>query len=215
MVAEDEVPVMTLGECVFLPGQYLPLRIFEPRYRRMLEEALDGRGHFAVSMRDADRVSDVDDEPSCPFTCVGRIAGHVRGDDGTYHVVLEGVYRGRVLRRVRKTPYPVLRIEPIGLEEEGDAVRDSRSMLLACSRLLAGGGTDAASVLRRFESLAESPGALADAVAGIFFEESEVRRRVLETVSVGDRFDFVMKRLGRLGWRNEIERGGGGGIGLN
>ena len=35
MVPTVVVPVMTLGNCVFLLQQLLPLRIFEPRYRRM------------------------------------------------------------------------------------------------------------------------------------------------------------------------------------
>ena len=38
MVPTVVVPVMTLGNCVFLPQQLMPLRIFEPRYRKMLKD---------------------------------------------------------------------------------------------------------------------------------------------------------------------------------
>jgi ATP-dependent Lon protease len=210
-----EVPVMTLGGCVFLPGQYLPLRIFEARYRRMLAEALDGAGEFAVSMRDDERVCASDDEPSCPFTCIGRIAGHVANEDGTFDVVLEGVYRAKVLGRVRVEPYPVLGVELVPADEAKTEPRDVRSLLTACARLLSGGGAEGAAVLRRFESLAGSAGALADAVAGIFFDDSAVRRRVLEMVSGSERYEYVLKRLGRLGWRREIERSDSDGLGLN
>jgi hypothetical protein len=56
---------------------------------------------------------------------------------------------------------------------------------------------------------------LADAVAGIFFDDSKVRRRVLEMVSGSERFQYVLKLLGRVGWRSEIERPESGGLGLN
>lgn len=215
MAKRTEIPVMTLSGCVFLPGQYLPLRIFEKRYRKMLMETLEGSGEFAVSMRDDSRVDETDDEPSCPFTCIGRIAGHVANDDGTFDVVLEGVRRARVLTRIRTEPYPVLDVELVVAEEEAVESRDVRSMLSACSRLLTGEGAEGAAVLRRFESLSGSPGALADAVASIFFDDSKLRRRVLETVSGIERFHYVLRSLGRLGWRSEIERPDSGGLGLN
>jgi ATP-dependent Lon protease len=215
MANSVEVPVMTLGGCVFLPGQYLPLRIFEARYRRMLLATLEGSGEFAVSMRDDSRVDETDDEPSCPFTCIGRIAGHVSNDDGTFDVVLEGVRRARVLGRVRSEPYPVLGVELVPTGEDEVESREVRSMISACSRLLAGGGAEGAAVLRRFESLSGSPGCLADAVAGIFFDDSKVRRRVLEMVSGSERFQYVLKLLVRMGWRSEIERSDSGGLGLN
>lgn len=206
---------MTLGGCVFLPGQYLPLRIFEARYRRMLRETLEGAGEFAVSMRDDERVCAADDEPSCPFTCIGRIAGHVANDDGTFDVVLEGVRRARVLGRVRSEPYPVLGVELVQTGEDEAESRDVRPLLTKCARLLSRGGAEGAAVLRRFESLAGSAGALADAVAGIFFDDSKVRRRVLEMVSSSERYDYVLRRLVQLGWRREIERPDPDGLGLN
>ena len=77
MVPTVVVPVMTLGNCVFLPQQLLPLRIFEPRYRKMLKETLAGSRMFAISQLDEESLSPDNDEPPCPFTCVGRIVGHV------------------------------------------------------------------------------------------------------------------------------------------
>ena len=97
MVPTVVVPVMTLGNCVFLPQQLLPLRIFEPRYRKMLKETLAGSRMFAISQLDEDSLSPDNDEPPCPFTCVGRIVGHVEREDGTSHIVLEGLRRAREL----------------------------------------------------------------------------------------------------------------------
>ena len=59
MVPTVVVPVMTLGNCVFLPQQLMPLRIFEPRYRLMLKEALAGNRMFAVSQLDEDNFHEI------------------------------------------------------------------------------------------------------------------------------------------------------------
>jgi len=114
MVPTVVVPVMTLGHCVLLPQQLLPLRIFEPRYRKMLKDALAGNRMFAVSQLDEESLSPENDEPPCPFTCVGRIVGHVELPDGTSHLVLEGLRRARVIKVQRRTPYPRIEIAPVG-----------------------------------------------------------------------------------------------------
>ena len=37
-----ETPVFPLAEVVLFPGAVLPLHIFEPRYREMVSDALEG-----------------------------------------------------------------------------------------------------------------------------------------------------------------------------
>ena len=38
------------GTCDLLPQQVIPLRIFEPRYKQMVEDVLDGTGQFAIAV---------------------------------------------------------------------------------------------------------------------------------------------------------------------
>ncbi len=212
MAASAVVPVMTLGDCVFLPQQLLPLRIFEPRYRRMLKEALEGDRLFAVSQLDVDLLSPEDDEPSCPFTCVGRIVGHVQHPDGTSHLMLEGLRRAKVLRKQRRTPYPRLEVTGVVEEEPDDSPGITREIarLLALSEKLTGlMGADAAPLMERFRGLTNRPGALADAVAGHLVLDSGVRRAVLECLSPGRRIRTVADELAKIDALNEI--GGVGG----
>ncbi len=203
---------MTLGDCVFLPQQLLPLRIFEPRYRRMLKEALEGNRMFAVSQLDADLLSPEDDEPSCPFTCVGRIVGHVEHPDGTSHVMLEGLRRARVLRKQRRTPYPRLEVSAVDEEEAPDTAAVTREVarLLALSEKLTSAlGADADPLMGRFRGLTGRPGALADAVAGHLLTDTGTRRQVLECLAPGRRIRQVADALARLDALNEIGRQGG------
>jgi Lon protease-like protein len=201
MVPSIVVPVMTLGNCVFLPQQLLPLRIFEPRYRHMLKDALAGNRMFAVSQLDEDRLAPGDPEPPCPFTCVGRIAGHVELPDGTSHLVLEGLRRAKVLKVQRRTPYPRLEIAPLAEEEIPDPTACTREIarLFAFSeRLVDELGEDARALLDRLRGLSNQPGPLADAAAGHLVMDISLRRRVLECLSPLQRLTLVADELGRL-----------------
>ena len=201
MIPSIVVPVMTLGNCVFLPQQLLPLRIFEPRYRHMLKDALAGNRMFAVSQLDEDRLSPEDAEPPCPFTCVGRIAGHVELPDGTSHLVLEGLRRAKVIKVQRRSPYPRLEIAPLAEEDIADPAACTREIarLFAFSERLVGElGDEARPLLDRLRGLANQPGPLADAAAGHLVADIALRRRVLECLAPQKRLALVADELGRL-----------------
>ena len=195
------VPVMTLGNCVFLPQQLLPLRIFEPRYRLMLKEALAGNRMFAVSQLDEDNLSPDNEEPPCPFTCVGRIAGHVELEDGTSHLVLEGLRRAKVLKVQRRTPYPRLEIVPLPEDEIADphgCTREIARIMAFSEQLIAELGDEAQPLIERLRGLTNQPGLLADAAAGHLVTDTAVRRQLLECLSPMNRLILVADQLARL-----------------
>lgn len=103
----EPLPVFPLTGTLLLPGAYLPLNIFEPRYRNMVRDALDGDG--AVGMiqpqvpgLDNWGIETTDEgEPALyPVGCKGRIAQHQLQEDGRYLIVLEGLSRFRVVREL-------------------------------------------------------------------------------------------------------------------
>jgi len=53
MQVPSQVPVMILPNATLFPQMALPLRIFEPRYRQMLQDVLEGERMFAVALRKA------------------------------------------------------------------------------------------------------------------------------------------------------------------
>jgi Lon protease-like protein len=211
MVPTVVVPVMTLGHCVLLPQQLLPLRIFEPRYRKMLKETLAGSRMFAVSQLDEESLSPENDEPPCPFTCVGRIVGHVELPDGTSHIVLEGLRRARVIKVQRRTPYPRLEIAPVAdepLPAAAGAMREVARILALSEQLVGGLGAEAQPLLDRLRGLTNQPGALADAAAGHLIEETAVRRTLLECLSQERRLQAVADELARLEAKRRIDEWG-------
>ena len=202
------VPVMTLSHCVFLPQQLLPLRVFEPRYQRMLKAALASNQMFAVSQLDKVKTSKIKQEQPCPFTCVGRITGHLELADGTHQIILEGLRRAKVHSISHEGPYPLLEISPVIDEDEADSIAFTREIartLAFTEHLLSDAEEDAQPLLDRFRGLANKPGALADAVAGHLIAETGLRRELLECLSPFKRISQVTEVLSALAAQKDLD----------
>lgn len=93
------IAVFPLANVVLLPHTLMPLRIFEPRYRQMLQEAMDSAGQIAMANFAADDVQhDYQTAPQLkPAVCVGQIVQHHRRSDEVHDVVLLGICRARII----------------------------------------------------------------------------------------------------------------------
>ena len=104
-----ELPVMTLPNATLFPQALLPLYIFEPRYRKMLADALHSDRMFAIAMQKPGATR----ETPSPIAGLGLIRVSVRHRDNTSHVILQGIARVKLDQAVRYKPYRVQRIRPI------------------------------------------------------------------------------------------------------
>lgn len=99
--------VFPLPELVMFPHVMQALHVFEPRYRRMTEDALgdadppDLQEAAPIAMATFAGTSWREDyagtPPLRPVVCVGRIVRHRRLPDGRHDLVLHGVARARIL----------------------------------------------------------------------------------------------------------------------
>ena len=85
---------------VLLPHALLPLHIFEPRYRQMTRDALDGDQLIAmVQIRPARQDSPwTEPVPIMDVACLGRIVRHERLPDGRFNLLLLGCKRLGLVR---------------------------------------------------------------------------------------------------------------------
>lgn len=90
------VPLFPLAGAILFPRSQLPLHIFEPRYREMVKDAIEGPGRIAMIQPTS--VEDSDDVPLYPIGCVGEIVGVEELDDGRYNIVLLGTNRFKLVR---------------------------------------------------------------------------------------------------------------------
>jgi uncharacterized protein len=90
------VPIFPLPGAILFPRSQLPLHIFEPRYREMVRDAIDGAGRIA--MVQPHRLDDDNRAPLYPVGCVGDVVGIEELDDGRFNIVLLGSNRFRLIR---------------------------------------------------------------------------------------------------------------------
>jgi hypothetical protein len=90
------VPLFPLPGAILFPRAQLPLHIFEPRYRDMVRDAIDGPGRIA--MIQPHRVDDDNKAPLYAVGCVGELAGIEELEDGRFNIVLTGSNRFRLIQ---------------------------------------------------------------------------------------------------------------------
>jgi Lon protease-like protein len=116
-----QVPVMTLPSATLFPQALLPLYIFEPRYRRMLADALKHNRMFSVAMQKPGRTR----ETPCPVAGLGLIRVSVDHEDGTSHLILQGLTRVELRETVQTKPYRVQVIRPLQARKNDSVVIDA------------------------------------------------------------------------------------------
>ena len=108
-----ELPIFELP-LVLLPGELLPLHIFEERYKRMIGRSLDSGEPFGIVFRD-------DTGGARNVGCTARVADVLeRFEDGRLNIVVTGESPFRVLDRADAPEFPVGEIELIDAADEPD-----------------------------------------------------------------------------------------------
>ena len=98
------VPLFPLSGAILFPRAQLPLHIFEPRYREMVRDAIDGPGQIA--MIQPLRLDDDNQAPLYEVGCVGEIVSVEELDDGRFNIVLLGSNRFRLIGETKvDAPY--------------------------------------------------------------------------------------------------------------
>jgi Lon protease-like protein len=111
------VPLFPLPGAILFPRSQLPLHIFEPRYREMVRDVIDGAGQIA--MIQPLRLDDDNQAPLYGVGCVGEVVGVEELDDGRYNIVLLGSNRFRLVREADvDAPY---RCADVAIEDFDDS----------------------------------------------------------------------------------------------
>jgi Lon protease-like protein len=131
------VPLFPLPGAILFPRSQLPLHIFEPRYREMVRDAIDGPGRIA--MIQPHRLDDDNQAPLYAVGCVGELVGVEELEDGRFNIVLLGSNRFRMLRESElDTPYRCAEVdieafddsEPpaLGMIQRAEVEREARRL---------------------------------------------------------------------------------------
>jgi len=131
-----EIPIFPLPNVVLFPSALLPLHIFEPRYRAMVADALEGERLIGMVMLRPGWEPHYDQTPDIyPVGCAGFITHAERLADGRYNIMLRGLQKFRIIgeRPAREGPecYRIARIESIKEAKPAapSAIQDARTRL--------------------------------------------------------------------------------------
>src|SRR3954454_14857174 len=129
------IPVFPLPNVVLFPTVSLPLHIFEPRYREMVTDALEGDRIIGMALlRPGWEGSYEGQPPIYPVGCAGLITHSERLSDGRYNIVLRGLEKFRIVREHGHRSYRTAEVDPIMealSEHDRDVVRSERRRLEA------------------------------------------------------------------------------------
>jgi hypothetical protein len=108
------IPIFPLDKVVLFPNVFLPLHIFEPRYRAMVAEALAGDRIIGMVLLRPGFEADYDGRPPVyPIGCAGVITHNERLPDGRYNIVLRGIEKFRVVDEDASRSYRLAHIDPM------------------------------------------------------------------------------------------------------
>jgi uncharacterized protein len=105
------LPLFPLPDLVFFPNTRMPLHVFEPRYRRMVADALDTEARFGIVLLRPGWQGDYYGMPAV-HTCgtMGTIEQAVAMEDGRYNILVRGDVRFRIVGEMSTEPYRTARV---------------------------------------------------------------------------------------------------------
>ena len=175
------------------PRSQLPLHIFEPRYREMVRDAVDGAGRIA--MIQPHRLDDDNKASLYAVGCIGEVVGIEELEDGRFNIVLLGSNRFRLIRETEvDTPYRCAEVDieafddeepsPLSLVQRAEVEREARRLGDAL-----GLAVDWAAVARLDDEM------LVNAIAQVAPFDVGAKQALLEQPTLDGRADLLVQLM--------------------
>ena len=192
----EKCGVILLSDTTLFPHGGLPLFIFEPRYRRMIEDSINGDCLFCVGRLLQEEVPGNAPNAAAVGT-IGLIRASREQQDGTSNLLLHGVIRVRFTRWLLERDYPLARIEPVisippPEEQESAAMKTLRA---AVEDAIAGLPVEIRDNVNGLLDRADSAALMTDIVSQQFVHHPDLRQRLLEEDSVAARIPLLCEYL--------------------
>ncbi len=189
-------PVMVLPNALLFPNSLMPLYIFEPRYREMLRWVLAGQRVFCIAQTKPgvnDAVTTEDFHQTGGLGLVRACVGH---EDGTSHLVLQGLARVRFTGFVQETPFRIAELRELPSESSADLDGEAlvAKVLAVCAELRASGVPVPDAFDAQLAKI-DDPSMLADVIAHAFLKDGARRQEVFDELRVGERLRLLIGHL--------------------
>jgi len=182
---------MALSGATVFPNALLPLYIFEPRYREMLEYVLEHHRIFGVGMVEGPEEWDLR-----PVAGAGVVRACVRNEDGTSNLILQGICRVRILDWVQEEPFRIAQIKPlISHNKQDPEVPGLTTGLRDFCAALNHSGVEFPSELEELLERLDNPEILSDVIASTLVSDANSRQELLEEFDLAERIRLLLTTL--------------------
>jgi Lon protease-like protein len=191
-----EAPVMVLPGALLFPNALLPLYIFEPRYRAMLSYALEQDRMFCIAAPYPGVTEPSGLEEFREISSLGLVRACVGREDGTSHLILQGLARVRFFGFVQQQPFRVAQIQELTAGNTGGAEAEelARQLLALCATVPTSDAAEREKLDRQLSHITD-PAVLCDIVAHTFLRDPDHRHAALDTLDVCERLRLVHESL--------------------
>ena len=190
------VPVMVLPGALLFPHALLPLYIFEPRYRKMLSYCLANDRMFCVALMRPGATEATQTKHFYQTAGCGLIRACVGKEDGSSNLILQGLWRVRLVEYVQEKPFRIARIEEV-VSEQAETVEAEAlgAKVLELCRQFKERGNELPGQLDTFLSHLTNLDMLSDLVAHTFVSNPFLRQTLLEQAVIPARLRLLIQYL--------------------
>src|SRR5450432_78548 len=190
------IPVMPLPGVLLFPNALLPLHIFEPRFRDMLEHALNADRMLCVALARPERHHWRTSDDFFHISTVGLIRAGVGRGDGTSDLILQGIRRVKFTGFEQEAPFPIARLQPLKTRTKRTVETDAlAAKVLEFYARVRGSGHELSEKLARFVGEMADPEMLADLLASTFINDVARRQQLLEELDLNQRLRLLIQYL--------------------
>ncbi len=199
MDVPDVIPIFPLPKTALLPGEVLPLHVFEPRYRALVRDAVATHKVIGIVQVVPGFETELPGSPPVRETgCIGYIASHEELPDGRFMMWLLGLERFRILEELEPSAaYRQVRVRYEPTPESPKRLAEIRALREELRKLLPGLVELDNAALGQFAQHMDqvSDAQLIALACQILDIGSDRKQEVLEAGSLADRFLMLYEDL--------------------
>lgn len=189
------VPLFPLSSVVFFPNTLLPLHIFEPRYKEMINSSLESEKIIGMALLKPGWESNYYGNPDVyDVIGMGRIVSSEVFEDGKINIVLYGLKRAKILDIVEDLPYRLARVSILENihDSNNETLRSEIEELIYKWNLYLDEKQKSHKINVNTKLHLEN---LTDALASLIFPNVFDKQKLLEEMDVKKRAEFIINDL--------------------
>ena len=196
-VPEDAMIIVPVRNLVLFPGMIVPVTIGRESSIAAAQYAVKAERPIGILMQSQAEVDEPGPDDLSPMGTVASILRYVTTPDGTHHIVCQGHQRFRVIGYLEGFAFMVARIERIAeIEVKDDKEIEARYLRLKerAVQILQLLPQVPQEMVQAVQAI-DTPGTLADLVAGYMDLKAAEKQEVLEEVDLRRRLDLVLEKV--------------------